>query len=50
MLIGSRTAERAQDAAEAVQAVASGTRVEGVDNAAAAARADVVVFVVPYAA
>jgi NADPH-dependent F420 reductase len=48
VIIGSRSVERAQDAAESMSA-ALGAAVEGMDLKAAAAAADIVVLAVPYA-
>ena len=50
VILGSRTAERAQEAASAMNAALGGGRVRGLANAEAAAAADLVVLAVPYAA
>ena len=50
VLIGSRTAERAQDAVSKILLAAPTAQVEGRDNEAACEQADVVVVVVPYSA
>lgn len=50
VLIGSRTVERAQEAASTVQLAAPDAHAEGMDNASACQQADVVIIVVPYAA
>lgn len=49
LLIGSRTAERAVEAADALRLRVPGMNVSGLDNEAAASQADVVVLTVPYA-
>ena len=50
LVLGSRDAERAAEAAAAVVAAVPGAAVEGVDNAAAAAASPVVVLSVPFSA
>ena len=50
LVLGSRDAERAAEAAAAVVAAVPGAAVEGVDNAAAAAASPVVVLSVPFGA
>lgn len=50
VVIGGRSAERAQEAAEAMNATLGGSLVSGAANADAAAAADIVVLAVPYAA
>ena len=50
IMIGSRSPERAKEAAAAINARIGADRVEGADNAAAAASGDIVVLTVPYAA
>ena len=50
VIIGGRSAERAQEAAEAMNATLGSTLVSGAANPDAAAAADVVVLAVPYAA
>jgi NADPH-dependent F420 reductase len=50
VIIGSRTAKRAQEAADAMNATLGGSAVEGMANPDAAAAADIVVLAVPYAA
>ena len=50
VLIGSRTAQRAQDAVSKVLLAAPDAQVEGRDNEAACVDADIVVVVVPYSA
>ncbi len=50
VVLGSRSAERAQQAADAMNAILGGNAVSGADNCAAAAAADIVVLAVPYAA
>lgn len=50
VLIGSRSAERARETAISVNARIGAQRAQGMDNAAAAQSADVVVLTVPYAA
>lgn len=50
VLLGSRTVEKAQAAASALNAKLSAARIEGLANPDAAARADIVVLTVPYAA
>jgi NADPH-dependent F420 reductase len=47
-IIGSRDAGRASAAADELKAAASGSRIEGADNAGAAAQADVVFLTFPY--
>ena len=49
VVIGSRDAGRAEEAAERVRAVVPDAQVQGLDNAAAAAAAPVVVMSVPFA-
>jgi len=49
VVIGSRSAERAQEAADAINATLGSKRVSGAANLEAAAQADVVVLAVPYA-
>lgn len=49
LVIGSRTAEKAQTAARALDAFATGAKAKGATNADAAAAADVVVITVPFA-
>jgi len=49
VVIGSRSAERAQEAADAINATLGSERVSGAANLEAAAQADVVVLAVPYA-
>lgn len=50
IVIGSRDAQRAAQAAQQLKTrIASGARVEGMDNAAAVARGDIVVLTVPFA-
>jgi hypothetical protein len=48
VVIGSRKAERAQTAAEEVRAKVPGARVEGLENAEAAARGEIVILSVPF--
>jgi NADPH-dependent F420 reductase len=48
VVIGSRSAERAQEAAEAINATLGSERVSGANNPDAAAQADIVVLAVPY--
>jgi 8-hydroxy-5-deazaflavin:NADPH oxidoreductase len=51
LLIGSRTTEKAQAAAKELSALLDeGASIEGLDNLAAAKKADIVVLTVPYAA
>jgi 8-hydroxy-5-deazaflavin:NADPH oxidoreductase len=50
VVIGSRSAERAQEAAERVRAVASDAEVEGLENAEAAKRGPIVLLTVPFRA
>jgi NADPH-dependent F420 reductase len=50
VLLGSRTAEKAAAAASALNAKLGDARIEGLANPDAAARADIVVLTVPYAA
>jgi NADPH-dependent F420 reductase len=50
VLLGSRSAEKAQAAAGELGALLGGTRIEGAANPDAAAAADIVVLTVPYAA
>lgn len=50
VIIGGRSAERAQEAAEAMNATLGGSAVSGMANADAAAAAEIVVLAVPYAA
>jgi 8-hydroxy-5-deazaflavin:NADPH oxidoreductase len=50
VIIGSRTAERAQEAAATMNATLGSDRVQGAANLAAAAQADIVVLAVPFAA
>jgi len=50
VIIGGRSAERAAEAAAAMNATLGGDRVSGTDNGAAAAAAEIVVLAVPYAA
>jgi NADPH-dependent F420 reductase len=49
VLIGSRTADKAQGAADKLNALLGGGTIEGLDNLTAATRAEVVVLTVPYA-
>ena len=49
LVIGSRTAEKAETAARALDAFATGAKAKGAANADAAAAADVVVITVPFA-
>ncbi|MCC6478356.1 MAG: NADPH-dependent F420 reductase [Sphingomonadaceae bacterium] len=49
VILGSRSAERAQEAAEAMNTVLGGNQVSGAANPDAAAAADIVVLAVPYA-
>jgi coenzyme F420-0:L-glutamate ligase/coenzyme F420-1:gamma-L-glutamate ligase len=49
VVLGSRTAERATQAADALRARVPGAVVSGADNTAAASQADLVVLTVPYA-
>jgi NADPH-dependent F420 reductase len=49
VLIGSRTADKAQAATEKLNALLGGGTIEGLDNLAAATRAEIVVLTVPYA-
>ena len=48
IVIGSRDAGRAEEAAEKASAAVSGAQIEGLDNAAAAARSEIVVLSVPF--
>lgn len=48
VLIGSRDAGRAKEAADGLRGAAAGAEIEGADNAEVAARAEVVVVAVPY--
>lgn len=50
VLIGSRDAGRAQEAADSVRRLASSVAIDGALNAAVAAQSDTVVIAVPYAA
>ena len=50
IVIGSRKAERAAEAADRVRGAAGGTQVEGLENAEAAARGPIVVLTVPFRA
>jgi len=50
VILGSRSAERAQEAAEAMNAVLGGSSVSGMTNPEAAAAAEIVVLAVPFAA
>lgn len=50
VIVGSRTAERAQEAADAMNETLGGHGVKGMANPDAAAAADIVVLAVPYAA
>lgn len=50
VLIGSRSADRAREAADSVREIAPAASVEGVVNSEVAARSDIVVVAVPYAA
>jgi len=50
VVIGSRSAERAQEAAEKVRAAVPGAQVEGLENPEAAARGPVVFMTVPFRA
>jgi len=50
VIIGSREAAKAQVAAAALNALLGRAAIEGVDNATAAARGDIIVLTVPYAA
>ncbi len=50
IVIGSRKAERAAEAADRVREAAGGTQVEGLENAEAAARGPIVVLTVPFRA
>jgi hypothetical protein len=50
VIIGSRTAEKAEAAAAEINAKVPGDRASGADNASAAKQADIVVLTVPYAA
>lgn len=50
VVLGSRSAGRAQEAADAMNATLGANAVSGADNVAAAAVADIVVLAVPYAA
>ncbi|MBP6112960.1 MAG: NADPH-dependent F420 reductase [Sphingobium sp.] len=49
VILGSRSAERAQEAADAMNTVLGGNQVSGAANPDAAAAADIVVLAVPYA-
>ena len=49
LIIGSRTAEKAEAAAAALAGLATGAKPRGMANAAAAAAADIVVLTVPFA-
>src|SRR5258706_7630594 len=49
VLIGSRTADKAQAAADKLNGLLGGGAIEGLDNLTAATRAEVVVLTVPYA-
>jgi NADPH-dependent F420 reductase len=48
VIIGSRSAERAQEAADKLRARLPGAQVEGLENAEAATRGDIVVMTVPF--
>ncbi|WP_340317994.1 NADPH-dependent F420 reductase [Rhizorhabdus argentea] len=50
VIIGGRSAQRAAEAAEAMNATLKTNNVSGADNATAAAQADIVLLAVPYAA
>ena len=50
VIIGSRTAERAQDAAAQMNKVLGGDRITGAANLDAAAQGEIIVLAVPYAA
>lgn len=50
VIVGSRSAERAQEAAEGMNATLGKEALRGLDNVAAASEADIVVLAVPYAA
>ncbi len=50
IIIGSRTPEKAQAAAQELSEMLEGAAIEGLDNPAAAQKADIVVLTVPYAA
>jgi NADPH-dependent F420 reductase len=50
VILGSRSAERAEDAAAEMNRTLGGSRVRGAGNVEAAAEADLVVLAVPYAA
>ncbi|MFA7594995.1 MAG: NADPH-dependent F420 reductase [Novosphingobium sp.] len=50
VIVGSRSAERAQEAANGMNATLSREALRGLDNVAAASEADIVVLAVPYAA
>ena len=50
VVIGSRSAERAEEAASRVREIVPGATAEGLDNAAAAARGPIVVIAVPFRA
>ena len=50
VIIGSRDAERARAAAEALMGQAAGSSITGTDNRTAAERCDIAVLTVPYAA
>jgi NADPH-dependent F420 reductase len=49
VLIGSRTADKAQAAAEKLNGLLGGGTIQGLDNLTAATRAEIVVLTVPYA-
>ncbi len=49
VLIGSRTADKAQAAADKLNGLLGGGTIEGLDNLTAATRAEIVVLTVPYA-
>jgi NADPH-dependent F420 reductase len=48
VVIGSRSAERAAEAAEKIRAVVPDAEIEGLENGEAAARGDIVVLTVPF--
>ena len=50
VIIGSRTIEKAQAATQELSEMLEGAAIEGLDNLAAALKADIVVLTVPYAA
>lgn len=50
VIVGSRSAERAQEVAATMNATLGATRVEGAGNRDSAAQADIIVLAVPYAA